>query len=128
MKKSIIYLGMALLSLSNVTMASESKTAVKSGFETTTYTGSPLCLAIAKGDFEVVKKFIEYGASVNETSNGMTPLMFAARYNQVEILKLLVEKGADLKAKDANGFTALKYAENSNATAAAEYLKSIAKK
>ncbi|WP_298154276.1 ankyrin repeat domain-containing protein [Flavobacterium sp.] len=127
MKKSIIYLGIAVLSLTNVAIAAEN-TVVKPKPELAGYTGSPLCLAIAKGDIEVVKKFIEYGASVNETSNGMTPLMFAARYNQVAIMKLLVENGADVKAKDTKGFTAMKHAENSKATEAIEYLKGIAKK
>jgi len=128
MKKSIIYLGIAVLSMTSVVMAAENSFVSNSTPELAGYTGSPLCLAIAKGDVEVVKKFIEYGASVNETSNGMTPLMFAARYNQLEIIKLLIEKGANVKAKDDKGFTALNHAENSKANDAAEYLKSIAKK
>jgi uncharacterized protein len=125
MKKSIIYLGIAILSLTNVAIASENSFVSKPKPELAGYTGSPLCLAIAKGDVEVVKKFIEYGASVNETSNGMTPLMFAARYNQVEIIRVLIVNGADLKAKDSKGFTALTYAENSKATEAMEYLKAL---
>lgn len=128
MKKSIIYLGIAVLSMTSVATAAENNFVPNSSTEIAAYTGSPLCLAIAKGDVEVVKKFIEYGASVNETSNGMTPLMFAARYNHLEIIKLLIEKGADVKAKDNKGFTALNHAENSKAIDAADYLRSIAKK
>ena len=84
---------------------------------------SELCNAIAKGDLESVKKFIEYGVNVNEQSNGSTPLMLAARYNKVEILKVLIAKGAKADAKDNNGKTALQYAVNSNATEAVAYLK-----
>jgi uncharacterized protein len=105
MKKSIVYLGVALVAV---------------------YEGvSPLCIAISKGDVEATKKLIEYGADVNEKSNGLTPLMYAARYNKVEILKILLSNGADLKAKDLKGFTALKYAELSNAKEAAILLKQV---
>ena len=86
-----------------------------------------MCLAISNGEVEVVKKFIKYGADVNERTNGMTPLMYAARYNQTEIIKLLISNGADVKAKCKNGLTALKYAEISNATEAAELLRSSMK-
>jgi len=124
MKKTIVYLGVALIAFTNVTLASNSNAVYASksivlNFESTT----PLCIAISKGDIEGVKKFIDYGADVNEKSNGMTPLMMAARYNKVEIIKLLVSKGANLKEKDSKGFTALKYAELSNANDAILFLK-----
>jgi len=54
--------------------------------------------------------------------------MYAARYNQVEIMEMLIEAGADVKEKCKNGFTAAKYAELSNATEASEYLKSLKSK
>lgn len=124
MKKTIIYSGLALvLAFSNVTMANNvgatSKFELVREFKATT----PLGIAISKGDVATVKKFLEYGASVHEKCNGMTPLMIAARYNQSEIIALLLEKGANLKDKDEKGFTALKHAEASNAKEAAEVLK-----
>jgi ankyrin repeat protein len=48
----------------------------------------------------------------------MTPAMFAARYNKVEVLSILIEHGADLEMKSNQGFSVKKYAELSNATAA----------
>ena len=86
---------------------------------------SPFCMAIVKGDFETVKKLVSMGADVNKADgNGMTPLMFAARYNKVDILELLIAEGADLRAKNVkNGFTALKYAELSNAEQAYRILE-----
>ena len=125
MKKSIVYLGVALVAFANVSLASNlnSFSTVKDRVEFNEITVNPFCIAISKGDMESVKKFIEYGVNVNEKSNGMSPLMFAARYNKVEIIKLLLSKGARIDEKDENGFTALKYAELSNANEAVQLLK-----
>lgn len=122
MKKTIIILGLAIIAFTNVAGASNVSTSAASN-EIVYYGNSPLCNAILKGDLAAVKKFIEYGTDVNEMSNGLTPLMLAARYNKVEILKYLIEKGADKKIKDERGNTALKYAENSKSTEALEFLK-----
>ena len=86
---------------------------------------TPLCIAIQKGEIDLVKKLIEYGADVNEKSFGMTPLMVAARYNKVEIIKILLEKGAKQNEKNEKGFTALKYAQLSYAKEAESFLKSV---
>lgn len=123
MKKTIVILGLALVGFTNVSFASTATSSVVK-MEKTTFSGTPLCVAIMKGDTETVKKFIEYGADVNEDSNGMTPLMVAARFNKVEIIALLISKGADVKAVNEKGFTALKYAELSKATEAITALKS----
>ncbi len=73
------------------------------------------CKAIMKGDIETVKSLIALGEDVNQKSLGMTPAIFAARYNQAEILELLIEKGANLKLKCDKGRTAKEYAKLSNA-------------
>ena len=89
---------------------------------------SPFCISIAKGDYEMVKKMVELGTEVNTTSQGMTPLMYAARYDRVEIIKLLVANGAEINVKDKKGFTALKYAELSGADNAKALLLELKKK
>lgn len=125
MKKTIICLGIALVAFSNVAMASNGQS-LKKYSKVGVYpyvSATPLCVAISKGELEIVKKFIEYGADVNEKSNGMTPLMVAARYNKVEIIKFLLANGANLDTKDEKGYTALKYAQLSNATDAVALLK-----
>ncbi|MCF6130655.1 ankyrin repeat domain-containing protein [Flavobacterium wongokense] len=122
MKKTIIILGLALVAFTNVAGASTVST-VTTSTEIVNYGNSPLCNAILKGDLATVKKFVEYGADVNEMVNGLTPLMFAARYNKVEIIKYLLEKGADKKLKDERGNTAMQYAENSKSMEALEFLK-----
>ena len=122
MKKSIIYLGVALISFTSATFAS---TLVSSpSKEVFSYgKGTPLGMAIQKGETDLVKKLIEYGADVNEKSFGMTPLMIAARYNKVEIIRFLLANGASINSKDDKGFTALKYAELSLANDAVSLLK-----
>lgn len=113
MKKSII-LGLAMVAFSNVAMANQTfSTALNApSISSILLPGAtPLCNAISKGELDFVKKMVEYGADVNEKSNGMTPLMVAARYNQVEIAKYLLSKGASTKDKSENGFTAQKWAE-----------------
>ncbi|KAF2515060.1 ankyrin repeat domain-containing protein [Flavobacterium zhairuonense] len=126
MKKSVIILGVALVAFANVSMAANHvslvgnpKIAVSRNFS------APLHVAVSKGDLEVVKKFIAYGANVNEQSEDMTPLMIAARYNKVEIIKVLLENGARPEDKNEQGFTALKYAQLSNATEAIAILKDL---
>ena len=89
MKKSIVVLAVGLITLSNISQASNgsaNSAAIHINFSGTT----PLCLAISKGDVSFVKKLIEYGADINEKSNGMTPLMVAARYNCTDIVSLLI--------------------------------------
>lgn len=79
---------------------------------------SAFCKAIMQGDIDTVKRLIELGEDVNKKSLGMTPAIFAARYNKAEILELLIEHGANLRVKSDKGYTAKKYAQLSNATEA----------
>lgn len=128
MKKSILFLGVALLAFGQMTFAVNHDTKMGEAHVYASMYATPMVVAISKGDVEVVKKMIKYGANVNEKVNGMTLLMHAARYNQVEIMELLVEAGANVNEKCKKGFTAAKYAEVSNATEATTYLKSIKSK
>jgi uncharacterized protein len=121
MKKTIIIFGLALMGFANVSFASNvSKFNNK---EVVFYGKTPLTVAVVKGDLAIIKKFIEYGADVNESADGVTPLMLAARYNNVQVVKLLIENGADIDTKDYKGFNALKYAQLSNAIDVLELLK-----
>lgn len=122
MKKSIVYLGLALVTFVSVSAANGNQTSTSGIATEKVYGTTPLCVAISKGEVEFVKKMVEYGADINEKSNGMTPLMIAARYNNVEIIEFLLSKGANYKEKSENGFTALKWAEASGAKEAAAAL------
>ncbi|NVN19198.1 ankyrin repeat domain-containing protein [Muricauda sp. HICW] len=89
---------------------------------------STFCKAVMQGDVEAVKKFIELGEDVNQKSLGKAPIHYAARYNKAEVLKVLIENGADLKKRCDGGMTAMKYAELSNATEAQAVLEAAMKK
>jgi ankyrin repeat protein len=72
-----------------------------------------------------VRLLIQAGADVNASSmdRGRTPLLVAASYpGTVEILKLLLEKGADLRARDRNGRNALGLAAESSEVSVVRFL------
>lgn len=76
---------------------------------------SPLCDAILRGDKEKVYALLATGADVNQKSLGKTPLIFAARYNRVEIAKVLLKHGADPKILCDGGFDVIHHARLSGA-------------
>jgi uncharacterized protein len=115
MKKTIIIFGLALVAFANVSFASNSNFSNKSNVEII-IKPSPFCNAVIKGDLETLKSFVAYGEDVNEVSNGATPLIWAVRYNKVEVVKFLLEKGAKQELKDDKGYTALQHAKKANAT------------
>ncbi|GGX21678.1 ankyrin repeat domain-containing protein [Aquimarina muelleri] len=126
MKKSIFTIVMVVC-ITSVSFAKESNKSFKEAndYAITAYKTSPFCMAIVKGDLETVKKLIELGSDVNEKSDGMTPLMYAARYNRTDIIKMLVEKGAKIKTKNSKGYTAMKFAKQSNAKEAVVLLEEL---
>lgn len=128
MKKTISLLGLALIATTNVALASNVETSTSKNVAIHYSDVTPLFVAISKGDVVTIKKFIEYGVDVNESKNGVTPLMLAARFNNAEIAKLLIERGADISVKDQNGRTALQLAEAIKATQVIEVIKAASKK
>lgn len=89
---------------------------------------STFCKAVMQGDVDTVKKLIELGEDVNQKSLGKAPIHYAARYNKVEVLQVLIDNGADLKKRCDGGMTAIKYAKLSNATEAQAVLEAAMKK
>lgn len=125
MKNFIIYLGIAFIAVTTISFASNS-TVIEHQKKVSFFSETPsaLAIAISKGELQTVQQIIESGTKVNKKINGLTPLMYAARYNKVEIIKYLLQMGADPNIRDSQGFTALKYAELSNAYDAITVLKS----
>ncbi|APG65794.1 hypothetical protein LPB136_10640 [Tenacibaculum todarodis] len=84
---------------------------------------SALCQLIVAGNYDAVESLIKNGTDINRKSTGLTPLMFAARYNKTKIAKLLIKHGAKLNVKSEKGFTALEYAKMSKAKDAYSVIK-----
>jgi ankyrin repeat protein len=70
---------------------------------------TPLFWAVASGQVKSAEFLIKHGADVNATNVfGSTPLLTAARETDVpELMKLLIETGADVNARDSEGENAL---------------------
>lgn len=119
MKKTII-LSVIALALSavqlNANTLNNQSASQKAEISTPIAFSNPLHMAVVQGDLETVKRLIELGSNVNEKWNGMTPAMYAARYNNAAILKVLINNGANLKLKCDKGHTAKYYAKVSHAT------------
>lgn len=131
MRKTIFMIALivgASFTTANATENNNESTSAKYKVTTTSIKKvNSFCVAIAKGDFDTVKKMIEFGEDVNKASNGKTPLMYAARYNRVEIINLLLENGAEVNLKDKDGRKAVDYAKISKALQAKQILENASK-
>jgi len=73
---------------------------------------TPLHYACAKGHLEVTQFLIANGATVDSLSLGnTTPLMMAVQSGNEQLVKLLLDKGADLQIRNAQGLTAIDIAD-----------------
>ena len=81
--------------------------------------------AIEWGNIEAVKWHLAAGTDVNVKGGFAdgTPLHYAAANGHKEIAELLIEKGADLNAKDEDGGTPLDYAIEFKHTQTADLLR-----
>jgi ankyrin repeat protein len=91
--------------------------------------GEILLLSMEKQKFDLAKQFITTGVDVNyqyplskNYADGMTPLLYASKWNNFELIKLLVEKGANINARAKDGNTALTMAQTNENNAAINYL------
>lgn len=66
-------------------------------------------LAVLTGNQEVVKQHIQAGTDINEAEpmSGSTPLISAATFGKSDIVKMLIDAGANLSDTNNDGSTAL---------------------
>ena len=89
------------------------------------YGGAALFNAILKDRTSMVESLLKNGVEINiKTPDGTTPLMAAAARGSIEIINLLLAKGADMNAGNNAGETAFQVAMRYGFTSAAELLKS----
>ena len=87
---------------------------------------TPLMIACAYySGKSICSMLIDKGADVNAFANdGSTPLMLAAQNAKLDVVALLLKKGARPNTKDTNGKTALDYANQADVS---DYLKQSVK-
>ena len=71
--------------------------------------GDELCEAAAAGDIDTVKALLIEDADPNARDRelGVTPLSWATLFNQVKVAEFLIQKGADVNARNRDGGTSL---------------------
>ena len=73
---------------------------------------TPLHYACTKGNLEVAQFLITNGAIVDSPSLGnTTPLMMAIQSGNEQLIKLLLDKGADIQLRNGNGLSAIDIAD-----------------
>ncbi len=102
---------------------------------------TPLHVAAEEGQVDLVRKLLAKGAAIDARtypaakasdpsdkdlvlfsfSGGQTPLLLAAKYNRVDVMRALIEAGADIKAQAQDGTTLFLAAVGSGHVEAARY-------
>jgi ankyrin repeat protein len=91
----------------------------------------PFGCAVTMRSMKGVQWFLDHGADPNDigSRNGETALHAAVHFGCAEpMLKLLIDRGANLNARDKNGQTAVALARAKGKTKAAEFLGGIGAK
>ncbi len=82
-----------------------------------------LMLAVAQGFTYGVELLLKYAANPNvRNANGVTPFLFAVRYDNLKCVQLLYDAGANIKETDAEGSNALIVAAKNRARSVVPFL------
>jgi len=84
--------------------------------------------AVIGGSITALQELLKHGTAKMKTPRGATALMLAVREENFNMVKFLLEMGADVNARDDNGQTALKIAIVHNKPEIVELLKSAGAK
>jgi uncharacterized protein len=79
----------------------------------------------SQNQVEMVRLLLDNSAYIDAASpNGSTPLMMAAMYGRSDVLKVLIEEGADASLRNEKGLTAIDFAQQVGRTANVEAIAS----
>ena len=67
--------------------------------------------AVAAGKQDIAGLLLDAGAKIGDGASGLTPLAFAVSSGNIDMIRFLVERGADVNAKMKDGTTPLKLAK-----------------
>eukprot|EP00976_Prorocentrum_cordatum_P070737 1180045-Prorocentrum_minimum.AAC.3 len=85
-----------------------------------------LLVAASEGNIDELHKAIKAGERIDQwDEKGQTPLHYASKYGQVEVIKFLLDKGSDANRACGYGRTPLHYASRHDQAAAAKALCSV---
>ena len=85
---------------------------------------TPVMVCAHTGNVETVKLLLSHGADPNakETQQGQSALMRAVAERHPDVVRALIDRGADVRARSKGGFTALLFASQQGDVAAAQIL------
>jgi ankyrin repeat protein len=88
---------------------------------------SAIDIAIKYKRFDVLELCKKHNMDFSTTKrkSGLTPLMLAASFNDIEMMKFLIKNGANYEDKDKFGMSALDYAAKMGQKKAVEFLENL---
>lgn len=92
-------------------------------YKSSSYT--PLIMAIKAGANNSFKAMIDKGVDLEKTCSNKSPLMYAAKYGQLEMAQLLIKAGADYTYLNSKGRSAKDYSKKYKQKEIYQYFKSL---
>ena len=93
-------------------------------FELKEKTYSLFAIVIKMDRQKVFSELINQKADLNQICEDKSPLMYAVKYGKINMVKQLVEAGADINVRNSEGANAFHYAQKYQQKEIEEYLKS----